>query len=197
MGTAGQGVRLLTRLFGVSALAGALTAGLVVSIAGLAGFGSDEVVDTLRSLPKPLNSQPADVRTRIVAADGSLIANLYDENRAPVGLAHIAPVMRQAIISIEDSRFYQHGAIDLQGTLRALIRNQAEGTSQGGSSITQQYVKLTLLENAKTPAQQRAATAPTYERKLIELRYAIAVEQQQSKDQILDGYLNLANFGDG
>ncbi|TQJ16086.1 membrane peptidoglycan carboxypeptidase [Kribbella jejuensis] len=195
--SAGQGVRLLTRFFGVSALAGALTAGLLIPIAGFAGFGTEQVADTLRSLPKPLNSGPADVRTRILAADGSLIANLYDENRAPVGIAHIAPVMQKAIISIEDSRFYQHGALDLQGTLRALIRNHAEGTEQGGSSITQQYVKLTLLENAKTPAEQRAATAPTYERKLIELRYAVAVEEQQSKDQILDGYLNLANFGDG
>ncbi|NUS00172.1 MAG: glycosyl transferase family 51, partial [Kribbellaceae bacterium] len=102
MGAAGQGVRLLTRLFGVSALAGALTAGLVVPIAGFAGLGSEEVVDTLRSLPKQLNSQPAAVRTRILAADGSLIANLYDENRAPVGINHIAPVMRKAIISIED-----------------------------------------------------------------------------------------------
>ncbi|MBP2352073.1 membrane peptidoglycan carboxypeptidase [Kribbella aluminosa] len=197
MRTGGHGVRLLTRLFGVSALAGALAAGLVVPIAGFVGVASEAVVDTLRSLPKALNSRPADVGTRILAADGSLIANLYEENRVPVGLDKVAPVMRQAIISTEDSRFYQHGAIDLQGTMRALIRNHTQGTEQGGSSITQQYVKLTLLENARTPAEQRAATAPTYQRKLVELRYAIAVEQQQSKDQILDGYLNLANFGDG
>ncbi|HZX06286.1 transglycosylase domain-containing protein [Kribbella sp.] len=197
MGTGGHGVRLLTRLLGVSALAGALTAGLVVPIAGFAGIGSKAVVDSLASLPKPLNIRPADVGTRILAADGSVIANLYQENRVPVALDKVAPVMRQAIIATEDSRFYQHGALDLQGTLRALIRNRAEGTQEGGSSITQQYVKLTLLEEARTPAEQHAATAPTYQRKLLELRYAVAVEQQQSKDQILDGYLNLANFGDG
>ncbi|WP_427892305.1 transglycosylase domain-containing protein [Kribbella sp. GL6] len=196
MGT-GQGVRQLTRFLGVSALAGALAAGLAVPIAGFAGIGTEAVVDSLATLPKPLSSRPADVGTRILAADGSLIANLYQENRVPVALDKIAPVMRQAIVATEDSRFYQHGAIDLQGTLRALIRNRAEGTQEGGSSITQQYVKLTLLEDARTPAEQRAATAPTYQRKLLELRYAIAVEQQQSKDQILDGYLNLANFGDG
>ncbi|MFD7160633.1 transglycosylase domain-containing protein [Kribbella sp. NPDC059898] len=196
MGT-GQGVRQLTRFLGVSALAGALAAGLAVPIAGFAGLGTEAVMDSLATLPKPLNSRPADVGTRILAADGSLIANLYEENRVPVALDKVAPVMRQAIVATEDSRFYQHGAIDLQGTLRALIRNHAEGTQEGGSSITQQYVKLTLLEDARTPAEQRAATAPTYERKLLELRYAIAVEQQQSKDQILDGYLNLANFGDG
>ncbi|WP_371402737.1 penicillin-binding protein [Kribbella sp. NBC_00662] len=193
----GGGIRLLARLFGVSAMAGALVAGLVVPLAGLTGFGSEEVVDSLRGLPQKLTAQPPDVRTRILADDGSLIANLYDENRVPVGLDQIAPSMRQAIVAIEDSRFYQHGALDLEGTLRAMIRNHADGTQQGGSSITQQYVKLTLLENARTPAEQRAATAPTYQRKLTELRYAIAVEQQDSKDEILDKYLNLANFGDG
>ncbi|MFD3401418.1 transglycosylase domain-containing protein [Kribbella sp. NPDC058693] len=197
MRTGRGGFRLLARLFGVSAMAGALVAGLVVPLAGLTGFGSEEVVDSLRGLPQQLTAQPPDVRTRILADDGSLIATLYDENRVPVGLDKIAPSMRQAIVAIEDSRFYQHGALDLQGTLRAMIRNHADGTQQGGSSITQQYVKLTLLENARTPAEQRAATAPTYQRKLTELRYAIAVEQQFSKDEILDKYLNLANFGDG
>jgi membrane peptidoglycan carboxypeptidase len=189
---------LLARLFGVSAMAGALVAGLVVPLAGLTGLATEQVADSLRGLPQRLTAQPPDVRTRILAADGSLIATLYDENRVPVGLSQIAPSMRQAIVAIEDSRFYQHGAIDLQGTLRAMIRNHADGSvQQGGSSITQQYVKLTLLENARTPAEQRAATAPTYQRKLTELRYAIAVEQQFSKDEILAKYLNLANFGDG
>jgi membrane peptidoglycan carboxypeptidase len=188
---------LLTRLFGVSAMAGALVAGLVIPLAGLTGIGTKEIADSLRRLPQRLTAQPPDVRSRILAADGSLIANLYDENRVPVALNQIAPAMRQAIVAIEDSRFYQHGAIDLQGTLRAMIRNNATGSIQGGSSITQQYVKLTLLESARTPAEQRAATAPTYQRKLTELRYAIAVEQQYSKDDILARYLNLANFGDG
>ncbi|WP_432889900.1 transglycosylase domain-containing protein [Kribbella sp. CA-245084] len=163
----------------------------------MTGIASEQVVDSLHGLPEQLTAQPPDVRTRILADDGSLIANLYDENRVPVGLDQIAPTMRQAIVAIEDSRFYQHGALDLEGTLRAMIRNHADGTEQGGSSITQQYVKLTLLENARTPAEQRAATALTYQRKLTELRYAIAVEQQYSKDEILDKYLNLANFGDG
>ncbi|MDX2969193.1 transglycosylase domain-containing protein [Kribbella solani] len=192
------GIRALTRFLGISALAGALAAGLVVPIVGLAGVGTERVVDSLTSLPERLIAGAPDVRTRVLAADGSLIANLYEENRAPVGLNQIAPSMRHAIVAIEDSRFYQHGALDLQGTLRAMIRNRADGTTvQGGSSITQQYVKMTLLENARTPADQRAATALTYQRKLTELRYAIEVEQRYSKDQILDMYLNLANFGDG
>ena len=106
--------------------------------------------------------------------------------------------MVKAIVAIEDSRFYEHGALDLQGTLRALITNQANsGVVQGGSSITQQMVKLTLLSQADTKAERSAATDDTYARKLRELRYAIAFEENYSKDWILERYLNIAYFGDG
>ena len=106
--------------------------------------------------------------------------------------------MRTAIVAIEDDRFYEHGALDAKGTARALLRNQAEGgVQQGGSSITQQYVKMSLIEKARTPEEVAAATAETYQRKVAELRYAVAVEKEFSKDEILEKYLNLANFGDG
>ena len=68
---------------------------------------------------------------------------------------------------------------------------------QGGSSITQQMVKLTLLSQAETKAERKAATDDTYARKIRELRYAIAFEQNYSKDWILERYLNIAYFGDG
>src|SRR3712207_9142251 len=98
--------------------------------------------------------------------------------------------MRKAIVAIEDYRFYQHGAMDLKGTLRAFITNQANsGVVQGGSSITQQMVKQTLITQAETEAQVAAAQAETYERKFRELRYAIAFEQKYSKDWILERYL--------
>ena len=106
--------------------------------------------------------------------------------------------MIKAIIAIEDYRFYEHGALDLKGTLRALVTNQASGgVVQGGSSITQQMVKLTLLDQADTAEERQAATDDTYARKLQELRYAIAFEQNYSKDWILERYLNIAYFGDG
>jgi membrane peptidoglycan carboxypeptidase len=106
--------------------------------------------------------------------------------------------MVKAIVAIEDYRFYEHGAIDLKGTLRALITNKASGEQvQGGSSITQQMVKLTLISQAKNKEERLAATDETYARKLRELRYAIAVEEQHSKDWILERYLNIAYFGDG
>jgi membrane peptidoglycan carboxypeptidase len=106
--------------------------------------------------------------------------------------------MVKSIVAIEDYRYYQHGALDLKGTLRALVTNQASGGSvQGGSSITQQMVKMTLVDQAKTAKQRKAATADTYARKLTELRYAIAFEQNYSKDWILERYLNIAYYGDG
>ena len=190
--------RSLITFIGVSVLSGALAAGLAVPFAGFAGRGSEHVAETVQNLPRELDVDPVAVRSRILAADGTLIATLYEQNRIPVPLAAMSPIMLKAIVAIEDSRFYDHGALDLKGTLRAMIRNQTEGeVQQGGSSITQQYVKLSLVEKAKSAAARRRATEVSYQRKLTELRYAIAVESELSKDEILERYLNLVNFGDG
>ena len=128
-----------------------------------------------------------------------LIATFYDENRVNVPLRRVSPIMKRAIIAIEDYRFYQHGALDVKGTLRAFVNNQTSsgGGTQGGSSITQQMAKMTQLAQARTEEEREAATANTYQRKIQELRHAIAFEQNYSKDWILERYLNLAYFGDG
>ncbi|WP_328324945.1 penicillin-binding protein [Kribbella sp. NBC_00382] len=192
------GTQALIKLIGVSVLAGALSAGLVIPFAGFAGSSTATVAGSVKDLPVELTTAPLATRSRILAADGSLIATMYEQNRVPVTLNKVSPIMQKAIVAIEDDRFYEHGALDAKGTLRALVRNQSEGSvQQGGSSITQQFVKLTLVEKAKTQAQRELATAVTYERKLAELRYAIAVEEEYSKDEILEKYLNLVNFGDG
>ena len=103
--------------------------------------------------------------------------------------------MRNAIIAIEDSRYYQHGAIDFRGTVRALINDLEHKPVQGGSTIAQQYVKNVLILTAKNPAQAEGATKETISRKIHELRLAIAVEHKMSRNQILAGYLNDAYFG--
>ena len=192
-------VQSVVLFLGVSVLSGALAAGLVIPLAGLAGFGTEKTSETFEKLPVELKTQPPPVRSRIVAADGKThIAFLYDQNRVDVNLSQISPIMKKAIIAIEDSRFYDHGALDAKGTLRALLRNKAAGgVTQGGSSITQQYVKMTLVQQAKTEAEQKAATAETFERKIKELRYAVALENELSKDEILQRYLNIAYYGDG
>jgi membrane peptidoglycan carboxypeptidase len=182
----------------VSVVLGIVVAGLAIPFAGVLGFAARDVSDSMHDLPESLQTKPLAQASRIIAKDGTPIATLYDENRVNVPLTQVADVMRQAIISIEDFRFYEHGALDLKGTLRALATNSAAGgTVQGGSSITQQMVKLTLLSQAQTKEEQRAATEQSVARKIKELRYAIAFEEEHSKDWILERYLNLAYFGDG
>ena len=88
----------------------------------------------------------------MLAADGSLITKFYTNNRTPVASDQIADVMKQALVDIEDSRFYEHNGLDVQGTVRALVKNVAAGSVQeGGSTLTQQLVKQTLLQTATTP----------------------------------------------
>ena len=185
----------------VSVLAGVLVAGLFLPLTGLLDLGGRATATELTRLPAALQTSAPASRTRVLLADGETLAYFYDENRIPVSLREIAPVMRQAQIAIEDHRFYQHGALDLKGTLRALVRNSSSaGNIQGGSSISQQYVKLVQVEACQARADAgcvREATAPTLERKIRELRYAIALEGQLSKDEILLRYLNLAYYGQG
>lgn len=182
----------------ISAVMGLLVAGLFVPLAASLGYGADVVDKTVQQFPAQLDEIPLPQSSKVLAANGKPIATFYDENRVSVKLDQIAPIMRQAIVAIEDYRFYEHGALDLKGTLRAFINNQASGGgTQGGSSITQQLAKMTALAQAQTPAQRRAAIEDTYQRKLMELRHAIAFEQKHTKDWILERYLNIAYFGDG
>ena len=197
---AGSVVYSMVMFVVVSALAGVLVAGLFVPAAGVAGVGTRAVADELEHLPEDLDTPPEAERSKVLLADGTLLANFYDENRVVVPLKNIAPVMRQAQVAIEDHRFYEHGALDLRATLRALISNSAGGGTQGGSSLTQQYVKMVQIEKAYADGDEEgiaAAQETTYARKVQELRYAIALEDKLSKDEILERYLNIAYYGEG
>ncbi|HEY9290986.1 MAG TPA: transglycosylase domain-containing protein [Microlunatus sp.] len=185
----------------ISALCGLLVAGLAIPFAAASGMGARAANSQLTKIPTNLTTPPQAQRSKVLDVNGDVLAYFYDENRIYVPLSRIAPVMRSALLSIEDLRFYQHGAFDPKGTLRAFVTNQAVGgTVQGGSSITQQYVKMVLVNEATLAGDEEAvknAQETSYERKITELRYAIALEQKLSKDQILERYLNLAYFGDG
>lgn len=182
----------------VAAALGVLVAGLALPFAGVAGLSARSVARQIDNLPAELEAEPLPERTRVLDSEGKLLATFYDENRVNVSLDKVAPIMREAIIAIEDDRFYEHGALDIKGTLRAFLTNQAsDDVVQGGSSITQQMVKLTLVAQAETAEERRAATEETYARKLKELQYAIGFEEKYSKDWILERYLNLAYFGAG
>ncbi|MDF9715752.1 transglycosylase domain-containing protein [Nocardioides sp. ChNu-153] len=197
--TAGRVVKHLLVMLAASVVLGVVVSGLALPFAGMAGISARNVSESVKELPAELETQALPQRSRILDANDNVIATIFDENRVNVPLTQVSPFMRQAIVSIEDYRFYEHGALDLQGTLRALIVNQANsGVVQGGSSITQQMVKLTLVQQAGDDEQARAeATEETFSRKIQELRYAIAIENTYSKDWILERYLNLAYFGNG
>ncbi|MGH3389815.1 MAG: transglycosylase domain-containing protein, partial [Actinomadura sp.] len=191
-------VRVLGRLAAMGVVAGVLTALVVLPAALTVGVGARDTANWFQTAPSELGTPALPQQSRILAADGSVLATFFYQNRVEVRFDQIAPVARQAVLAIEDSRFYEHGAIDSQGTVRALMQNIQSGrVTQGGSGITQQYVKNLLLETATSDRGRRAALAVTPARKLRELRYAVALERRLPKDKILENYLNIAYFGDG
>jgi len=181
----------------LSVLAGLLVALILIPTTAIVAMTASKATDDVLDLPLTLKDQPNAQTSRLLASNGELIAYFYNENRQDVPLADIAPVMQDAILSIEDARFYEHGALDMKGTLRALVNNAQEGQTQGGSSITQQLVKLTLLSQATTDEQKAAAIKKSTARKIRELKLAIEYEAKHTKKEILERYLNLAYFGDG
>lgn len=181
-----------------SALLGLLVAALALPLVGSAGLAAKAGANDFLVLPAELNTPPLAQRSRILAADGSLLATLYSQNRVLAPLASVPELTRKALLAIEDNRFYAHNGVDIKGTVRAALTNSAGGVvRQGGSTLTQQYVKNALVLAARTPAEQAAARATTVDRKLREARYALALERQLTKDQILERYLNIAYYGNG
>ncbi|MHB8511394.1 MAG: transglycosylase domain-containing protein [Actinomycetota bacterium] len=126
--------------------------------------------------------------SKIFASDGTLITTLHaEENRENIPLSQVPMVVRDAVVAIEDSRFYQHPGVDLRAIVRAFFRNTNSGkVVEGGSTITQQYVKNVLI------ARQR-----TLKRKIDEAVLAYELEKRYTKNQILERYLNTVYFGAG
>ena len=181
----------------LSALAGLIIAAVFVPAAAFTAVTANNVSKAVVDLPLTLKDIPAAQTTRMLASNGKLLAYFYEENRQDIPLDKINDDMKDALLSIEDGRFYEHGALDLKGTLRALVNNASDRQTQGGSSITQQLVKLTLVQQATTKEQVRAATKGSIARKIRELKLAIAYEQEHTKEEILERYFNIAYFGDG
>jgi membrane peptidoglycan carboxypeptidase len=188
----------ITKFLGVSVLAGAVLAGIALPAAGSIGLAAKGTVKGFDDLPADLKTPPLSQRTTILDADGNKIADVYSRDRTVVPLKDIAPEMQKAIIAIEDSRYYEHGAIDIKGVARALDKNaQTGGVAQGASTLTQQYVKNVFIEEAgNNPTKVAQATQQTLGRKVQELKYAIQVEKELGKKKILDNYLNITFFGE-
>ena len=177
-------------------VAGALLAGMLLPVVGGPAFAAQQSTSLLGDPPEELTDEPPAGNTTMLAANGELITSFYRENRAPVTGDRIAEVMKQAMVAIEDARFYEHGGLDVQGTVRALVKNIAAGeVMEGGSTLTQQLVKQTLLQSTDDPAQRAAAVEESVGRKLREARLALDLEDRYSKAELLTRYLNIVYFG--
>jgi len=180
-------------------LSGIVVAAAVFPVVALAGLAVKTGAEGFDRLPHDLIVLPSPQITYVYASDHkTLMSTFYDENRRDVRLADVALVMRQAMIAAEDMRFYEHHGVDVKGVARAFVANQESGqTGQGASTLTMQYVRQALAYSASTPQEVVDATSDTVGRKLREMRYALAVEKQLTKDEILERYLNIAPFGHG
>jgi membrane peptidoglycan carboxypeptidase len=191
-----------------AAVAGVLAA---ASLAPFAVIGADGVHGTLGtyfSMPDYLKIETPQQISTLYAQDGSghevPIATFYSQDRVNVRPDQIAQTVKDAAIDTEDPRFYSEGGVDVIGTIRATLATAlGHGDNiQGGSTITQQYVKNVLVQQCEQLSSKAAvnrcydkATEVSPERKLQEMRYASAVDKQYSKAQVLTGYLNIVGLG--
>jgi len=206
---------LAGRLVAFSAVGGVLAAAMVIPVVAATGILVRNTADKFTTLSLSASGLPQ--RSEILDRYGHLLAYVYSVDmpyysnadtaqaveytgldRQPVSFSQISTDMTNAIVGIEDDRYWDHGAIDLKGTVRAAMNDLQHKPVQGGSTIAQQYVKNVLLLQAEMLGNHQAeqdADAETLGRKLNELRMAVDVEQRDSKQDILDGYLNDAYFG--
>ncbi|MFE5410961.1 transglycosylase domain-containing protein [Microbacterium sp. NPDC056569] len=228
----------LAGLVGLSAAAGVLIAATVTPAVAITSTAAERAITMFDNLPSVLEIDKLMLPSNFYYTDPatgqpSLMTQFLEQDRTPVNFDQINPVMYDALLSSEDPRYYQHGGIDLIGTTRALLSNAGGAAeTQGGSSISQQYVKNVLIQKCEQNAETEYETdeageivtdeatglpiekvsreqvlqncwydattadgAEGYTRKLQEMRYAISLEQKYSKNDILLGYLNIANFG--
>jgi membrane peptidoglycan carboxypeptidase len=179
-------------------LAGLVVAAAAFPAAAMSGLAVKTGADTFESLPTDFDVLPSPQISYIYAGDSkTLLAMMYDENRRDVPIASVAPVMTQAIVAAEDTRFYEHNGVDVKGVARAFVNNQNGGDQQGASTLTMQYVREVTSYSAKTPQEVVDATDKTPARKLREMRLAIALEKKLTKQQILERYLNISAYGHG
>ncbi|MGP9784032.1 transglycosylase domain-containing protein [Glutamicibacter sp. AOP12-B1-11] len=186
----------IVAFFGISALCGVLAAGMLVPVAAIAKTGLTTGNNIVSALPSTFEKLPIPEPSQVLDSDGKLIATFYEQNRDPVDLKDISPFMRKAIVSVEDERFYEHSGIDPKGIARAVISNATSSSRSGASTLTQQYVNNLLVNNQiLTGADETTVSGnKDYSDKIRELKYAVAIEKEMSKDEILEGYLNLVLF---
>lgn len=190
--------RTLTAMAALIALAAVLLAGLSLPVVGIAGLTARVGMSAMTEIPSEFKPTPPSQQSVLYSHDGKEIARFYAENRIVVKLKDMSPWVQKGTIAIEDHRFYEHRGVDLEGMARAIVNNLAGRDTQGASTLTQQLVKNTLIDKglrAGDMNEVRKAREQSISRKMREAKDALAIEKKLSKDQILEGYLNIAPYG--
>ena len=178
-------------------IAGIVVAAAAYPLAAVTGIGAKATAHAVEQKTSILRTALPAETSYVYAPDGRTVLTMfYEEYRQYTKLSDMSPNIQQAIVAAEDNRFYQHRGVDPKGVARAFVANaRSNGVSQGASTLTMQYVRMALRDSAKTPKEVQEATQQTSLRKVKEMRMALDVEKELSKDQIMERYLNSAYFG--
>ncbi|WP_440708419.1 transglycosylase domain-containing protein [Herbiconiux sp. YIM B11900] len=204
--TASGVVGAILGIVGMSAIAGILVTAMVTPALAVTGIAANNSIGMFENLPSYIKPDALAEKTSIYAtqSDGTpiLLASVFEQNREEVGWDQISQYVKDAVIATEDPRFYTHGGVDIASTLRAAAGNALETSASGASTISMQYVRNiqvqkaeAIQDEAERDAAYAEATKTTVDRKLKEIKLAIGLEKEFSKDDILLGYLNIAPFG--
>jgi len=195
----------ILKFIGLSAIAGILGTALLAPAVTLTGFGITTGIALFENIPsyiKPVNASDA---STIYGLDGTTpvkVASFYEENRISIPFDQMSKNIVDAVVATEDPRFYQHNGVDWISLIRATATNVASaGNGPGGSTITMQYVKNAQVVSCTQAGDTKCAEDAIVgglaglNRKITQIRLALALEKEVSKKDILAGYLNLSFFG--
>ncbi|NLU80829.1 penicillin-binding protein [Micromonospora sp. HNM0581] len=187
----------LVPLLRAGLIAGIVVAAAAYPVVAVTGVGAKATAHAVESKTRLLTTALPAETSYLYAPDGKTVLTMFfEEYRQYTQLSDISPNMQQAIVAAEDNRFYQHHGVDPKGVARAFVANaRSSGISQGASTLTMQYVRMALRDSATTPREVQEATAQTPTRKIKEMRMAVDLEKELSKEDILERYLNSAYFG--
>ncbi|HYU66355.1 MAG TPA: transglycosylase domain-containing protein, partial [Jatrophihabitantaceae bacterium] len=196
MATRPDPVETILKLVGVIVACAVLAAGLVLPYVGGLGMLAGRQADKFLNTKCNLLETPPPQKTVLYAKDRKTqLATLFTYDRELVKLSQVPKYLQQALIATEDRRFYSHKGVDMRGLIRSAV-NSSGGDTQGGSTLTMQYVKQVRYYQADTDAEREAAISQTLSRKMEDAQCALDIEKKDTKDQILEKYLNIAFFGE-
>ncbi|MEU5936261.1 transglycosylase domain-containing protein [Micromonospora sp. NPDC047187] len=186
----------LVPLLRAGLIAGIVIAAVAYPVVALTGLGAKATAHAVEQKTRVLKTALPAETSYVYGPDGKTVLTMfYEEYRQYTKLSDMSPNIQQAIVAAEDSRFYQHHGVDPKGVARAFVSNARSGGSQGASTLTMQYVRMALRDSATTPKEVQEATQQTSLRKVREMRMALDLEKELSKEQIMERYLNSAYFG--